>query len=157
MNLLELAQFLVKAKKNAYAGGEKEISPQRQGFREMEYQVGDWYYRDSFTGFFQAPGQEVVYYKEKPVWAMAYSGGMRKELHGNAVFAKKTFEFLIKCLSQVEENKPFRGPRNFSEGDFSYEMQAKGDITDFSGKEKIFFKGKEVFKQFFIGGVIIQK
>jgi len=157
MKLSELSNFLVKAKKNAYAGDGKEISPQRPGFIELEYQEGDWYYRDSYTGFFQAPGQEVVYYKEKPVWAMAYSGGMRKEFHGNRDFAQKTFEFLIKRLSQVEENKPYRGPRKFQEGDFSYEMKVKGDITDFSGEEKIFYQEKEVFRQHFIGGTIIQK
>lgn len=157
MNLLELAKFLVKAKKNAYAGDGKEISSQRQGFIELEYKEGDWYYRDSFTGFFQAPGQEVVYYKEKPVWAMAYSGGMRKEFHGNIDFTQKTFGFLIKCLSQVKEDEPFRGPRNYSEGDFSYQMIVNGDITDFSGKEKIFYQEKEVFRQHFIGGTVIQK
>ena len=157
MNFLKLAEFLVRAKKNAYAGGGKEISPQRPGFREMEYKEGDWYYRDSFTGFFQAPGQEVVYHKDKPVWAMAYSGGMKKEFHGDVELAQKTFGFLIKCLSQVKENEPFRGPRNFSEGDFSYQMTVNGDINDFSGEEKIFYQGKEVFRQFFIGGMIIEK
>ena len=36
-------------------------------------------------------------------------------------------------------------------------MELIGDITDFSGEEKIFHQGKEVFYQHFIGGVIVQK
>jgi len=98
----EFAEFLVRAKKETYAGGGEEVSPQRPGFKELEYKEGDWYYRDSYSGFYQAPGQEVVYFQGKPVWAMAYSGGMKKEFHGDEALAKKTFGFLQKCLSQVE-------------------------------------------------------
>lgn len=157
MNLSDLARFLVKAKKKAYAGGGEETSSQRPGFKELEYKEGDWYYRDSYSGFYQAPGQEVGYFQDQPVWAMAYSGGMREKFHEDESLAKKTFGFLKKCLLQVEEEEPFRGPRKYSEGDFSYEMELEGDINDFSGKEKIFYKGKEVFHQYFIGGMIIQK
>ena len=57
---------------------------------------------------------------------MAYSGGMKKEFHGDENFAQKTFEVLIKCLLQVKEVEPFRGPRNFSEGDFSYQIHLLG-------------------------------
>ena len=157
MNLLELAKFLVKAKKKTYAGEGEEISPQRPRFKELEYKEGDWYYRDSYSGFYQAPGQEVVYFQDEPVWAMAYSGGMRKEFYENKALAEKTFNFLKECLSRVEEKEPFRGPRKYSEGDFSYEMELEGDINDFSGEERIYHQGKEVFHQYFIGGTIIQK
>lgn len=157
MNNPELVKFLVTAKKNTYAAGGKEIPPQRPNFKELEYREGDWYYRDSYSGFYQAPGQEVVYFQGKPVWAMAYSGGMVKEFHGNEEFAKQTFGFLIKCLSLVKEEEPFRGPREFSEGDYSYSVKLEGGITDFSGEEKIFYKGREIFRQHFIGGLIIPK
>jgi len=153
----EFAEFLVRAKKETYAGGGEEISPQRPGFTELVYEEGDYSYRDSYSGFYQAPGQEVVYFQGKPVWAMAYSGGMKTEFHGDEALAKKTFGFLKKCLSQVEENEPFRGPKEHSEGDFSYQMEVEGDVNDFSGEERIFYKGKEVFHQRFIGGMIIQK
>lgn len=157
MDFSELAKFLVKAKKKTYAGEGEEITPQRFGFKELEYKVGDWYYRDSYSGFYQAPGQEVVYFQGEPVWAMAYSGGMRKEFRGDESLAKKTFGFLKECLSRVEEKEPFRGPRGYSEGDFSYQMKIEGDINDFSGEEKIYHQGKEVFHQHFTGGAIIQK
>lgn len=157
MKVSELAEFLVRAKRKTYAGGGEEISPQRPGFKELDYKEGDWYYRDSCSGFYQAPGQEVVYFRGKPVWAMAYGGGMRKEFRGDEGFINKVFGFLKKCLLRVEEKEPFRGPRSFAKDGFSYEMKLEGDITDFSGEEKIFYQKKEVFRQYFIGGLIIPK
>ncbi len=156
-NLNELVQFLVKAKSQAYAGDGKEVSPQRPGFKELLFKEGNWEYRDSYAGFFFAPGQEVVRFKGNPIWTMAYSGGMLIKYHGNTDFAKQTFTFLKKCLLRVEESRPFRGPEKFQEGDFKYKDSSKGNLTDFSGTEHIFFKGKEVFRQHYIGGLIIPK
>jgi hypothetical protein len=50
---------------------------------------------------------------------------------------------------------PFRGPKNFKEGDFEYSNEFEGDITNFKGHEKILFKGKEVFSQDYVGGLIV--
>jgi len=75
LNLKELAKFLVKAKMGTYAADGAEVSPQRPEFKELEFIEGDWEYRDSYAGFFFAPGQEVVRYKRKPVWIMSYHGG----------------------------------------------------------------------------------
>ena len=158
INLKELSSFLVKAKTKTYAAVDsQEISSQRPGFKELEFLEEDWNYRDSYAGFFMAPGQEIVYFKNNPTWAMAYSGGMIPEFHGDLDFAKQTFNFLKKALSKVEESRPFRGPENLKEGDWEYVDSTKGDITDFIGTERILYKGKEVFKQNYIGGLIISK
>ena len=157
LNLEELAKFLVKAKSNTYAGDGNKISPQRPGFKELEYIGGNLEYRDSYSGFYLAPGQEIVRFKEKPVWSMAYSGGMVPEYHKNKDFAKQTFKFLKKALLRVEESRPFRGPEYFQEGDYEYINSNEGTISDFKGTEKILYKGKEVFKQNYIGSLIIHK
>ena len=157
INPNELAKFLVRAKKETYAGDGKELEPQRPSFRELEYKEGDWEYRDSYSGFYFAPGQEVVRFKGEPVWTMAYSGGMLKEYHGDFEFAKTTFNFLKKALMLIKEERPFRGPLNLKEGDYEYKDESKGDITNFKGEEVILFKGKIVFRQHYIGGLIIPK
>jgi len=158
VNLDTLAATLVKAKRSTYASeGAEEIVPQRSGFKELEFREGDWEYRDSYSGFFYAPGQEVVRYKGTPIWAMSYSGGMLPEYHGNAAFAKETFNFLKKALSLVESSRPFRGPISLGDGDWKYTSSNEGDIKDFSGVERIHYKGREVFRQYFIGGLIISK
>ncbi|MBI4144424.1 hypothetical protein HY486_04205 [Candidatus Woesearchaeota archaeon] len=153
----KLAGFLVKAKSQAYAGDGKEIRPQRPSFKELEYKEEDLEYRDSYTGFYFAPGQEIVRFQGRPIWAMSYSGGMRPEYHGQKDFAKQTFTFLKKALAMVEESKPFRGPKNLGDGEWQYTNASEGGITDFKGTEHIFLKGKEVFRQHYIGGLIIPK
>ena len=157
INLKKLNQFLYDANAKGYAGGGKEIKAQRLGFKEIEYKSGDWYYRDSYSGFFFAPGQEIIYLKRKPIWAMAYSGGMKEKYHGDAEFAGETFGFLKKALMAMDRKKPFRGPEKLEEDDYRYESKIVGDIKDFIGKEKIFYKNKIVFEQNFIGGLIISK
>ena len=43
------------------------------------------------------------------------------------------------------------------EGDYEYINKVEGDITNFNGKEKIFYRDGEVFVQDYIGGLIILK
>jgi len=157
VNLKELARFLVKAKSQTYAGDAKEVSPQRPDFSELEFSESDLNYRDSYFGFFMAPGQEVVRLDGKTIWVMSYSGGMRPEHCNDVEFAEKTFAFLKKALSMVEETKPFRGPKNLKENEWEYKCNVEGDITDFNGTEYIYFEGDLVFRQNFIGGMAIYK
>ena len=93
----------------------------------------------------------------QPIWAMAYDGGMKEEFVGNLEFTKKTFTFLKKALSLVEEKRPFRGPDRLEEGNWLYIDESEGDVFRFKGIERILFQGKEVFRQNYIGGSIIPK
>ena len=153
----KLAEFLVRAKRAAYAGDGIEILAERLGFKELEFIDGYWEYRDSYSGFFSAPGQEIVRYLGEPVWAMAYYGGMRKEFFGDEALATKTFEFLKEVLQQVEPSKPYRGPSEFRRSEWFYHCSITGDITDFLGQEHILLNEHEVFRQNYIGGLIISK
>lgn len=157
LNIEELKKFLLKANENGYAGDGKEVKAQRPGFDEIEYKDGDYLFHDSYAGHYFAPGQEVVYYKSKPVWAMAYAGGMNFKHHGDEKITKQTFTFLKKALLKMDPEKPFRGPEFYKEGDFEYHSQVMGDVMDFAGSELINYKGDEVFSQNFIGGVIVDR
>ena len=153
----ELAEFLVKAKTQTYAGDGHKVEPQRPGFKEFEFSDGDWNYRDSYAGFYSAPGQEVVRFQGEPVWTMVYSGGMRPKYQGQEDFSRQTFAFLKKALLGVGKSQPFRGPGKFHFGGFEYLNIVEGDVTDFHGVEKIFHDGDEVFRQNYIGGLIVPK
>lgn len=157
IDLGELANFLVEAKRQAYAGDGKEIEPQRPGFKELEFKDGDWEYRDSYVGFYFAPGQEVVRFKGKPVWIMSYNGGMLSQYHGDIELARHAFAFLKQALKRVEASRPFRGPEEREDGDWEYADSSKGDISSFTGTESIFYKGDEVFRQEYFGGLIVPK
>lgn len=155
INFDDLKKFLYDANANSYAGAAKEIAPQRPGFDELEYKKGDWYFRDSYVGSYFAPGQEFVYFKGKPVWAMAYAGGMKFKYHGEREITKETIVFLKKSLIAMEPDKPYRGPVEFAEGEFRYISTLNGDIKDFIGNEKIYKGDKLVFEQNFIGGIVV--
>ncbi len=157
-NLEDLAKFIVEANKNTYASGiYANVKSERPGFEELEFKKGGFELRDSYCGFFRAPGQTIVRFKEKPVWNMAYDGGMIEEFHADADFSKQTFKFLQKALMKIDALRPFRGPENFKEGEYEYTMEVNGDIRNFRGQEKITFQGKVVFVQNFIGGLVLGK
>ncbi|MBI4146284.1 hypothetical protein HY489_03025 [Candidatus Woesearchaeota archaeon] len=158
-DLLDLASFLLRARNQSYAGmAEPMANPQRPGFKEFPpYHEGSFEYLDSYAGNYYAPGQEVVRYKGKPVWNMAYNGGMLPEHHGNRDLSQETYAFLKKALQRVELARPFRGPARFAQNNFEYIDQSEGDITNFKGTERILHKGQEVFRQDYIGGLIVHK
>jgi hypothetical protein len=157
--LKALNRFLGKAALNTYAGGGSEVDPEECGFKELEFgdKGSEWYYKDSYTGFFQSWGREVVWHNKKPFWTQIYGGGMTAKFQNDTKFAHETFDFLKKALSAGEKQEKFqpRGPDRFTDGDWEYICKWKGDITRFEGREKILFRGEVVFTHDFLGGLIL--
>lgn len=160
-DLNELAAFLVRAKKNAWAGDINEVGPIRPGFKRHVWKEGNWEYEDEYAGYYCAPGQEFARFQGKPVWAMSYDGGMEKEHWGDTDYTGLTFRHLKKALLLVTQDRPFRGPEEFREGDLIYTCEVEGDIERFRVKEKISENvgpwNYILFKQNCIGGLIISK
>ena len=155
MDLKELAKFLVKAKKNTYAAGAKADG---DGIlRIWRYSEGDYNYEDIFTSEYEDDlefsGQELVEYKRKLVWVMGYNGGMIEQSSTKS-FIDDTYIFLKAVLKLVEEDTPFRGPSRLTIGDFDYLCCIDGDISNFTGKEQIYKKGKQVYEVEFNGGLV---
>ena len=146
-----------KAAKATYAsGGGKVDEPWRKGFKELEYSDGEWYYRDSYTGFLRSWGQEVIWFKDQPFWTCLYGGGMTDE-NMDSTMANDTFTFLKKVLSSGEKENQFqpRGPEDFQDGEWQYHCEVKGTIEKFNGDEFIRINGKIVFTHDFVGGLVI--
>ena len=163
-NLLEeLYKFLGKSALATYAGGGPNLDPERaeKGMKELEYGNPNdkWYYKDSYGGFFQSWGREVVWYNQKPFWVQIYGGGMGLEHHSNTKFVHETFDFLKKAMSAGNKVNSFqpRGPKVFQNGDWKYICNVTGDIKKFKGSEKIFYKGTIVFTHDFLGGLYVYK
>lgn len=161
VNLKILAEFLVRAKKETYAGNGSEVEPERPGFKELEYKEGIWTYRDSYTGYSCAPGQEVVRIngQDVPIWTMAYSGGMEPIHLGDWRITKDTFSFLKDMLSRVDISAPYRGPVGKTSGEdgWSYTNRVVGNIIRFNGREEIRKDSELIFSQEYIGGLVIPK
>lgn len=154
--LLSLNGFLGHASRATYAGNGSEAKPWRKGFKELEYREGDWYYRDSYSGYLRSWGQEVVWLNNNPVWTCLYGGDMT-ENYMNSVFAEKTFSFLKKALSTGDKEMVFqpRGPEEFIAGRWRYRCKLEGNISKFSGHEFIEYEKEIVFTHDFYGGAVI--
>lgn len=157
--LKRLNKFLGKAALKTYAGGGEEVDPEEAGFKELEFRERDWYYKDSYSGFFQSWGRETAWYNQKPIWIQIYGGGMKKKFQNDYKFAHETFNFLKRALSAGEKQDNFqpRGPKSFFDGEWKYSCDWQGDITKFSGQESIIFKKEIVFTHDFLGGLVMAK
>lgn len=141
---MKLREFLVKAKLNTYAAGQDSN-------REFIYEDGDLRYQDKYFGYNPFAGQEIVYKKDNPFWVMNYYG----VIFGSEIDSKLVYKFLRLALRQVDSQKPFRGPREFSNEDYSYSNQSDGTIHAFRGTESIFYKGQEVYTLIYHGGAVV--
>ena len=84
------------------------------------------------------------------LWGMNYYGFVSSR----TVSPKEVYGFLREALIRVGEEKPFRGPGNYAQGHFNYVNHVEGTISRFRGTEKILYKGREIYKLFYHGGVI---
>ena len=50
--------------------------------------------------------------------------------------------------------RPFRGPSEYSEGDFLYQDKSEGIVDQFSGEEKIFFRDRQIYFLKYHGGKV---
>ncbi len=104
---------------------------------------------DSYFGDKYFSGEEIVYYKELPIWSMNYYGKLLKE-DLPAGFS----EVLTEALLNVSEVKPFRGPEEYVRGKYKYRCSSEGNIKFFNGVESIFYENEEVYRLYFHGGII---
>jgi len=146
---MELSKFLVKAKIATYASeGEANERVLEDGAKELTFESDGFRYRDRYYGFNPFVGEEIVWKDDKIVWSMNYFG----KISSDVVSGKEVYKFLQSAMRQVKEDRPFRGPNNFKSGDFEYIDESNGDVHNFTGIEKILFKGKEIYRLNYHGG-----
>jgi len=121
--------------------------------KKFEYVKNNFYYRDIYFGFNPFIGEEIVFFRKKPIWGMNYYS----EIIAGHVSAMIIYAFLKKALKKVPKNKPFRGPDNFNDKNFEYINTVKGTIKKCIGKEKIFYNKKLVYILNYCGGIIKEK
>lgn len=148
---MNLCEFLVRAKVATYASkGEAGERILEDGSKELSCSEAEFSYRDRYYGFDPFVGEEIVWRDGKIAWVMNYYGGTVV----SDVPAKDVYDFLKKCLRQVNSSRPFRGPEHFIEGDFEYVDHSYGGVDEFQGKEQIFFGGEEVYRLRYHGGAM---
>jgi len=156
--LKSLCAFLCEAKKKGYAAGDKAITRQESnGSKTIKYEKGLWRYEDNYFGGNPFGGREVVLFTEKPVLIINYYGSVLKPYSQNKEKTQLVFSFLKEALSNVIEERPFRGPFEYGKEEMVYFDKSDGNISDFYGKE-IIYDGPDnlVYEAHYRGGFICQ-
>lgn len=104
----EVIEFLVSAKQKTYAAGKSrnlDATSSRLHSTDLFYEEGNFKYLDTYIGGSHFSGEEVVWYQEKPIWAMNYSGRTLNDKLGN---------FLKESNFTSNKESPISRPRYLS-------------------------------------------
>lgn len=141
--------FLIRAKANTYAAQAGFVEPGRPGCKDLRYAEGPYEYLDSYAGERDFSGQELVYRDGRVVWSMNYYGFMLAD-----GLPEGFIETLREALKLARPEEPYRGPRSYERGTYSYRSSVQGDIRAYNGMEEIFLAGKPVYRLWFHGGAV---
>lgn len=148
-----LKQFLVDSNNAGYAGGKpKKWIHEDDGSTTIPFEKGSWKSHDNFFGGEPYGGRTVVFFEAKPVWIMVYYGWIIEGQETDPVY-----EILRGALKQMPEDYPFRGPKEFKDGEFIYTDTWNGDVERFSGEEQITKGGELIYKADYLGGLVDQR
>ena len=154
IDLKKLRQFLIDGNKSTYAAGDTaKRTIESDKSTTMIFESGDWKLHDNYFGGEPYGGREVVFFQDQPVYMMVYYGLVDESVTD----FKAVYGFLQKSLLLMPENHPYRGPREYTEGDFEYKNSYIGEIDYFSGEEIIYQNDQEIYRAKYIGGLVDQR
>ena len=142
----KIVEFLIRAKQATYAGKGAETVSSRVRSHDLVYRENEYMYYDTYLGGDQFAGEEALWISELPFWSMNYAGRVTGENFSG--------DFLKEALLHVPEEQPYRGPREYTNGDYVYRCDTQGSFDWFQGKETISYQGKEIYECFFHGSLI---
>lgn len=141
-----LVDFLCRAKKKTYAAKSGKVASSRPDSHDLSYREEEYLYYDTYLGGEKFSGEEAVWDKGIPVYSMNYCGRVLSEGFSG--------DFLKEALLLVPEEYPFRGPRVYHNGDFTYHCIVNGTVEWFQGYEEIFLQEEKVYECYFHGGAV---
>lgn len=148
----ELRSFLITANKAGYGNNEAVITTEEDGGHTIRFKDGRFSFCDYFYGGHPYSGQEVIYERGKPVWAMQYRGWV----HNTDLTPSDVYNIVLKpALLNAPVESPYRGPTELTvENGYSYRNKWTGDMTNFRGEENIELNGQEIYKGLYFGGLV---
>ncbi len=152
MNVNDLERFIVEAKARTYVSGGDLGPSSRPASHDLGYERGDWRYLDSYFGGWDFIGQETVWFRGLPVWAMNYYGWISDR---EAICAEVAGLVIMTALRDLYDQGRFLGGFDTEALGWSYADESRGDVTHFEGRERISRPGKpEVYSLVYHGGLI---
>jgi hypothetical protein len=149
--ITQLNEFIVRAKAASYVGSGKESGSCRPGSHDLRFSDGSFLYLDSYFGGADFIGEEVVYFEEKPAWAMNYYGRI---LAPDSITAEETGGIIRKSLSRLYQQGRFLGGFEYTDGRDAYFDTNEGNVTSFTGAEWIERDDVRVYELVYHGGLI---
>ena len=113
---------------------------------DLAYREGEYMYYDTYLGGEKFAGEEALWVADIPYWSMNYAGRVTGGCFSG--------DFLKEALLHVPEDEPYRGPREYTNGDYSYHCETEGSFDWFQGRESIDYQGKQIYECYFHGGLI---
>lgn len=147
----ELHSFIVRAKAATYVGGGANTASCRPASHDLRFEDGNWTYLDSYFGSRDFIGEEAVWYKGKPVWAMNYYGYILKP---ELISPAQAGQMIQASLRRMYTENRFLGGFQHQEGEFTYFDTSEGEFTRFSGREWIERDGIKAYELVYHGGLI---
>ncbi len=86
---------------------------------------------------------------------MAYQGQVEKG--SSDEFVEEIYSFLHKVMMKITKESPYRGPKEFKEGDFKYSFSYEGNLEFLIGRESILYKNKEVYFQNIMACLVVNQ
>lgn len=143
----EVIEFLIRAKRNTYAGKGVETTSSRPNSHDFIYEENELKYIDTYVGGTYFTGEEAIWRKDIPFWAMNYSG--------RVVGDNFSGDFLKNALYNAPMYMPYRGPEYYEDGEYAYSCKVNGDVEWYQGYEEIKYHGEKIYECFFHGGIVI--
>jgi hypothetical protein len=147
----ELTAFIVRAKAATYVGDGEQVAPCRSGSHDLRFSDGKWEYHDSYFGGADFIGEEVVYFDEKPVWAMNYYGRI---LRHDLLTGAQAGQMIKTSLSGMYQQGRFLGGFEHMENDLTYADSSQGNADSFQGREFIRRAQETAYELDYHGGLI---
>jgi hypothetical protein len=151
VEITDLAVFVVRAKSATYVGSGSPGEPSRPGSHDLVFEADDWLYRDSYFGGTDFLGQEMVWFRDQPVWAQNYYGYI---LRPDLIDATQAGLTIKAALSAMYQEGRFLGGLDWVGPHGHYQDHSSGDVSHFHGREVILVSGVEAYALDYCGGLI---
>lgn len=146
----DLKKFLIDSNNAGYATGqEKQWIKEQDGSTTIPFSKGPFRSHDNFFGGEPYGGRLIVFKDNKPYWIMVYYGWIEKGIAADPVYAT-----LREALKQMPNDAPFRGPNLMEVNGYRYENFWKGEVSRYSGEEKIIRNETLVYCASYMGGTV---
>lgn len=151
MDIRLLNDIVVAAKAATYVGGGVKARASRTGSHDLGWSQGDWRYLDSYFGGTDFIGQEVVWFKDEPVWAMNYYGYIALP---ELIDGQRAGETIKAALSAMYAEGRFLDGFRWAGVHGTYIDTSTGDAGHFHGREVIMVAEREAYALDYFGGLV---